>query len=42
MIKLPNILDEITRILKNYKEKSFFTKDVFELIEKDDTNNDCF
>ena len=28
MIKLPNKLEEIANILKNYKEKSLTTKDI--------------
>lgn len=37
-----NKLEEITKILKNHKEKSLFAKDILELIEKDDIKNDYF
>lgn len=37
-----NKLEEITKILKNHKDESFSTKEILELIEKDDTDNDCF
>lgn len=37
-----NKLDEITKILKNHKDESFSTKEILELIEKDDIKNDYF
>ena len=37
-----NKLDEIIKILKNHKDKSFSTKEILELIEKDDIKNDYF
>lgn len=37
-----NKLEEITKILKKYKDKSLSTKEILELIEKDDIKNDYF
>ena len=37
-----NKLEEITKFLKNYKDDSLSTKEILELIEKDDIDNDCF
>ena len=37
-----NKLEEITKILKNHKDESLFTKKILELIEKDDIKNDYF
>ena len=40
--KEKSVQEEITRFLKGYKDKSLSTKEILELIEKDDTENDCF
>lgn len=37
-----NKLEKITKFLKNRKDDSLSTKDILEIIEKDDTKNDCF
>jgi hypothetical protein len=37
-----NKLEEITKILKNHKDESLSTKEILELIEKDDIKNDYF
>ena len=37
-----NKLEEITKFLKDHKDDSISTKEILELIEKDDTENDCF
>ena len=37
-----NKLEEITKFLKNHKDDSLSTKEILELIEKDDTENDYF
>ena len=37
-----NKLEEITKFLKDHKDDSLSTKEILELIEKDDTKNDCF
>lgn len=35
-------LEEITKFLKDHKDDSLSTKEILELIEKDDTENDYF
>ena len=37
-----NKLEEITKFLKDHKDASLPTKEILELIEKDDTENDYF
>ena len=37
-----NKLEEITKFLKDHKDDSLSTKEILELIEKDDTENDYF
>lgn len=37
-----NKLEEITRFLKSHKNDSLSTKEILELIEKDDTESDYF
>ena len=37
-----NKLEEITKFLKNHRDDSLSTKEILELIEKDDTENDYF
>ena len=37
-----NKLEKITKFLKDHKNDSLSTKDILELIEKDDTENDYF
>lgn len=37
-----NKLEEITKFLKDHKNDSLSTKEILELIEKDDTENDYF
>lgn len=37
-----NKLEEITKFLKDHKDDALSTKEILELIEKDDTENDCF
>ena len=37
-----NKLEKITKFLKDYKNDSLSTKEILELIEKDDTENDYF
>ena len=37
-----NKLEEITRFLKGHKNDSLSTKEILELIEKDDTESDYF
>ena len=37
-----NKLEEITKFLKDHKDDSLSTKEILELIKKDDTENDYF
>ena len=37
-----NKLEEITKFLKDHKDDSLFTKEILELIKKEDTENDYF
>lgn len=37
-----NKLEEITKFLKDHRDDSLSTKEILELIEKDDTGNDYF
>ena len=37
-----NKLEEIIKFLKDHKDDSLSTKEILELIEKDDTDNDYF
>lgn len=37
-----NKLEEITKFLKDHKDDSLSTKEILELTEKDDTENDYF
>lgn len=37
-----NKLEEIIKFLKNHRDDSLSTKEILELIEKDDTENDYF
>ena len=37
-----NKLEEITKFLKGYKDNSLLTKEILELIEKDNKKNDYF
>ena len=37
-----NKLEEITKFLKDHKDDSLSTKEILELIEKDNTENDYF
>ena len=37
-----NKLEEIIKFLKDHKDDSLSTKEILELIEKDDTENDYF
>ena len=37
-----NKLEEITKFLKNHRDDSLSTKEILELIEKDDMENDYF
>ena len=37
-----NKLEEITKFLKNHRDDFLSTKEILELIEKDDTENDYF
>ena len=37
-----NKLEEITKFIKDHKDDSLSTKEILELIKKDDTENDYF
>ena len=37
-----NKLEKTKKFLKDHKDDSLSTKEILELIEKDDTKNDCF